>query len=416
MNMEYQAFSTYRLNKAIRKSDFQDVSVADHNIYREKLLYEAIKSIEENLSDTVNPLSSFKLNGNQVYKIDKHHHRLIERNLTSNLNSISDKKAPNRAGIIENLQLLLMEDVPYRIYRWDITKFFESFDSKEVEKFVTQIPNLSPQSKRLFCSILEKHNDLGGTGSPRGLSLSSVLTELMMYEFDSKVSAQPDTFFYARYVDDIIIITSTYENKQRFRSLAEEILPKGLKFNELKCQESPVIGKSPAPKRQTDEFTYSFEYLGYKISIKKRTNTDKHRIIDIDMADKKVKKYKKRLSRAFYDFAKNGSTELLIDRLRFLTKNFKVYNQHLDRTKLSGIYYNYPAIQGNMSNLRDLDGFVKALVLGQRGRLGALLKTKLNSSLRSRILANSFVKGYEDVAFVTFRPERVSQIKRCWDY
>lgn len=414
--MEYQAFSTYRLNKVIRKSDFQNVSVADHKIYREQLLQEATESVRGNFSGVANPLSSFKLDGNKVYKIDKHHHRLIERNLTSNLNSINDKKAPNRAIIMKNLKLLLMEDVPYRIYRWDITKFFESFNNQEIEKFINQIRNLSPQSKSLLCSILEKHKALGGTGSPRGLSLSSVLTELIMCEFDSKISAHPDTFFYARYVDDIIIITSANENNQRFRLLAEESLPKGLKFNELKSQESPMIGKSPTIKKQTDELIYSFEYLGYKISIRKRTNKDKHRIIDIDMADKKVKKYKKRLSRAFYDFAKNGNTELLIDRLRFLTKNFKVYNQHLDRTKLSGIYYNYPAIQGNMSNLKNLDGFIRALVLGQKGRLGTLLIVKLDSNLKSRILANSFVKGYEDVAFVTFRPERVGQIKRCWDY
>lgn len=414
--MEYQAFSTYRLNKVIRKSDFQNVPVADHNLYREKLLQEATESIRGNFSDVANLLSSFKLDGNKVYKIDKHHHRLIERNLTSNLNSISSKKAPNRTSIIENLQLLLMEDVPYRIYRWDVTKFFESFDNEETKIFINQIPNLSPQSKALLCSILEKHKTLGGTGSPRGLSLSSVLTELMMYEFDSKISAHPDTFFYARYVDDIIIITSAKENNQIFRKSAENILPKGLKFNELKSKESPIIGRSPTAKKQTDEFIYIFEYLGYKISIKKRTSKDKHRIVDIDMADKKVKKYKKRLSRVFYDFAKNGNTELLIDRLRFLTKNFKVYNQHLDRTKLSGIYYNYPAIQGNMSNLEDLDGFVRALVLGQKGRLGSLLKVKLNSKLKSRLLANSFVKGHKNIAFVTFRPERVGQIKRCWDY
>ena len=414
--MEYQAFSAYRLNKAIRKSDFQDVCIADQELYREQLIHEATNSVKKKFSDVSNPLSSFKLHGNQVYKIDRHHHRLIERNLTSNLNSINGKNAPNRASIIENLQLLLMEDIPYKIYRWDITKFFESFDNQELETFINQIRNLSPQSKSLLCSILEKYKALGGTGSPRGLSLSSVLTELIMCEFDSKVSAHPHTFFYARYVDDIIIITSANENSQRFRHSAESILPKGLKFNELKSQESPIIGKSPATKKQTDEFAYSFEYLGYKISIKKRTNKDKHRIIDIDMADKKVKKYKKRLSRAFYDFAKNGNTELLIDRLRFLTKNFKVYNQHLDRTKLSGIYYNYPAIQGNMSNLKNLDGFIRALVLGQKGRLGTLLAPKLDSSLKSRILANSFVKGHEDVAFVSFRPERVGQIKRCWDY
>jgi hypothetical protein len=75
--MEYQAFSTYRLNKVIRKSDFQSVSVADHNIYRKKLLQEATESVRRNFSDVANPLSSFKLDGNKVYKIDKHHHRLI---------------------------------------------------------------------------------------------------------------------------------------------------------------------------------------------------------------------------------------------------------------------------------------------------------------------------------------------------
>ena len=102
--MEYQTFSTYRLNKVIRKSDFQKVSVEYHNAYRKKLLKDATESVRGNFSDVTNPLSSFKLDGNQVYKIDKHHHRLIERKLTSNLNSISGKKAPNRANIIENLK------------------------------------------------------------------------------------------------------------------------------------------------------------------------------------------------------------------------------------------------------------------------------------------------------------------------
>lgn len=414
--MEYQSLSIYRLNKAIRKSDFQDVLVAQQDIYREKLLCEAINSVKKNFTDVNNPLSSFKLHGNQVYKIDRHHHRLIERSLTSNLKSISGKIAPDRTSIVENLKLLLMEGVPYRIYRWDIRKFFESFDSEEIKKFIDQINNLSPKNKILLCSLLEKHKDLGGTGSPRGLSLSSVLTELMMCEFDSKTFAHSDTFFYARYVDDIIVITSAKENSQNFRQLAEKNLPKGLQFNELKSQESKAIGKSLTSKKQTDEFIYSFEYLGYKISIKNKTDKNKHRIIDVDMADKKVERYKKRLSRAFYDFAKTGNTELLIDRLRFLTKNFKVYNQHLERTKLSGIYYNYPAIQGNMSNLKNLDGFIKALVLGRKGRLSTLLSSKLNSRLRSRILANSFVRGYKNIAFVTFTPERIGEIKRCWNY
>jgi len=309
-----------------------------------------------------------------------------------------------------------MESVPYRIYRWDITKYFESFDRDEVKNFINQINNLSPKNKILLFSLLEKHRDLGGSGSPRGLSLSSALTELMMHEFDSKAFAHPDVFFYARYVDDIIVITSANENNQNFRQLAEKNLPKGLIFNELKSQESKKIGKSAAPKKQNDKFIYSFEYLGYKISIKNKTDKNKNRIIDIDMADKKVKKYKKRLSRAFYEFTKTGDTELLIDRLRFLTKNFKVYNQHIEKTKLSGIYYNYPAIQGNMSNLKDLDGFVKALVIGRKGRLANLLSFKLNSRLKSRILANSFVRGYENISFVTFNPERINEIKQCWNY
>lgn len=414
--MEYQSLSKHRLDKIIRKSDFKTGSKSQQKAYREQLLVDAIYSVKNRFSDVNNPLSVFNLHTNKVFKIDANHHCLIERKLTSNLRNISTKKAPNRLRIINNLSMLLMEDVPYKIYRWDITKFFESIDIVEITSFIEGIRELSPQSKDLILCILQFHQKLGGTGCPRGLSLSSILTELIMNEFDTQISNHPDTFFYARYVDDIIIVTSANENEQDFKKFSISALPKGLKLNKSKSKESPKINVSPKSKKQNDNFIYSFEYLGYKISIKKRTNEDKHRVIDIDMADKKVEKYKHRLSRAFYDFVRTGNTELLIDRLRFLTKNFKIYNQHIEQTKLSGIYHNYPAIQGNMSNLKDLDGFVKALVLGKKGRLGTLLSSKLNSKLKSRILANSFVKGHKNIAFVTFTPEKVGEIKLCWNY
>lgn len=163
---------------------------------------------------------------------------------------------------------------------------------------------------------------------------------------------------------------------------------------------------------------YSFEYLGYKFNVSdpyKKFKSD-FRVIDIDIATKKANKYKQRISRAFYDFTKTKDWNLLKDRIKFLTGNFRVFNPHINKTKLAGIFYNYPEIQNNVKNLKDLDHYFRRLVLSKHGRLAILLNSLLTSKMKRELLLNSFIKGHTDKKFIHFSQSRIGEIKKCWKY
>nr|WP_274620819.1 RNA-directed DNA polymerase [Enterobacter kobei] len=109
----------------------------------------------------------------------------------------------------------------------------------------------------------------GGKGIPRGLSISAYLAELLMYDFDNQVKDEYSVFYYARYVDDIVIVTSGYEDSDAFVENVKSILPNGLQFNEgKKYYISDLIPKS-AKKTNTapSKKLLSFEYLGYDFSV-----------------------------------------------------------------------------------------------------------------------------------------------------
>ena len=52
-----------------------------------------------------------------------------------------------------------------------------------------------------------------GSGVPRGFGVSAYLSELYMREIDNEIKALPDVIYYARYVDDIVIIFSPKTKK-----------------------------------------------------------------------------------------------------------------------------------------------------------------------------------------------------------
>lgn len=325
----------------------------------------------------------------------------------------------NRSNIIQNLKLLLREGIPYRIYRLDISKFYESIPHNIILDKLHTNHILSPKTKLLIKHLLEMHQTNGGSGVPRGLPISSCISELIMQDFDFKMNNDKNIFFYSRYVDDIILISSGDEDQKRFLKYIENSLPEGLILNSIKKEVSPKITplvtvKDINPKK----IIYSFEYLGYKFNVSdpyKKLKSD-FRIIDVDIATKKAKKYKERISRAFYDFTKTNDWNLLKDRIKFLTGNFRVFNPHINKTKLAGIFYNYPEIQNDMKNLKDLDYYFRRIVLSKHGRLAILLSSLLTSKMKRELLLNSFIKGHTDKKFIYFSQSRIGEIKKCWKY
>lgn len=128
---------------------------------------------------------------------------LILRKLNDNLKRIYGAKQSNRREITKQVYILLQEINPIYIIRLDIRSFYESINLETVLEPVLEETLLSPTSKKIVKAIL---NDPSiPTHIPRGLNISSTLTEIYMREFDSAIRSLNGVYYYARYVDDIII-------------------------------------------------------------------------------------------------------------------------------------------------------------------------------------------------------------------
>lgn len=331
-------------------------------------------------------------------------------------------RQPGRDGIISNVKNLITESTPYAVYRLDIKSFYESFSINDVIEKIESIKLLSPKTKQLLTSLLKRHEFSGGLGLPRGLALSATLSELMMQSFDQAIKSMPAVYFYSRYVDDIIIITNAQENQSVFLREAGELLPNGLEFNRNK-KEIMSIFKPVKPESVSRKMIADFEYLGYRfivhepLEIKKVQKYHYARDVDIDIAESKVKKIKTRIIKSIIDFVKNGDSYLLQRRICYLTTNFSVMDKNKERKRLAGIYYNYHKISVKNSNaLAELDVFLRACLVSNRGAVFSGFRSKITKIQRQRLLTYSFKNGFEKKVFMHFSPKAIHEIQECWEY
>lgn len=368
------------------------------------------------------PLSVFQLFKKNVYQLPKIEDELVARKLTQNLKRFVIPPKEGRTQIVSNLALLLSEGVPYRVYRLDVRSFYESFDRSEVVGALNQLQRLSPQSKNLIEILLKSHAEMGGTGVPRGLSLSAILSDLLMHDFDLLIQSYEDTFYYSRYVDDIVIVTSTRETPDRFIADVKKALPTGLGLNPNKRQIVDAKDKvAPVKPLNSSSAKHNFDYLGYSFLIcdpvkqnNKPKNGEYHRDVTVDIGLSKVKKLKTRIVRSFLDFSCNGDWSLLQDRIAFLTQNFSVHNPKAGEKKLAGIFHSYPLLTNEAIALQELDRFLRNAVLSKNGRSISKSSALLNAPQRRQLLKYSFVRGHANKTFVHFHSTRISDIQNCW--
>lgn len=417
-----QSFSKKTLARVIQKRDFNQVPVAARDAFREALLDRAIVSVLSNFNSPNPPLTAFRLFGKCVYQLPKLEDELVARKLTKNLGRFVSSSCEGRSQIVRNIALLLSEGVPYRVYRLDVRSFYESFQKSDVIRELHQLRHLGPQSKILIETILNAHADMGGTGVPRGLSLSAILSNLLMRNFDKSIQSHDETFYYSRYVDDIVIVTSGRETAERFVVQLRNSLPKGLSFNPSKRQIVEAEGRvKPLKPADPKVSLFEFEYLGYRFFVSepvKQSNVsagDQRRNVIVDIGRSKVKKLKTRIVRSFLDFGRNDDWDLLRDRIAFLTQNFSVHNPKAGEKKLAGIFHSYPLLTDAAAALQELDRFLRNAILSRTGRTFSSSTTSLNASKRRKLLAYSFVRGHALRVFVHFHSTRISEIQRCWE-
>lgn len=419
--MSSQVFSAKSFGFLARQGDywgyFKDSTGKDSKTIKKEILQE----VEDNLNVenyTFQPLHTFIANKKPVYALPRilqdNSNRLavisddfVLRKVNQNLQRIYKVKQADRFQIISNVKTLLANPAPFYVCQLDIKSFYESVDRPKILSDIESSAIVSYQTKGLlkkFFSTLTLQN-----GLPRGINISATLAEYCLKKFDRKVARMNSVYYYARFVDDIIIFSTDPITRQTIKEIAS-FLPEGLELN---------INKKRLYDLSKNE-DVSISYLGYEFKcaplIKKKGPLKRE--IKTRIAKKKANKIKERIVSSFLAYKKDNDFKLLKDRLLFLTATYPLKTQRKKLSKFEnagflhgGILYSYPLID-DLSCLSVLDIFLCGLLFSKT------MKKRITSTLtdpqRAELKKFSFLQGYSRRISRKFRLDHIGRITECW--
>lgn len=345
--------------------------------------------------------------GKKVYVIDQELPAQFYaiKKLESNLASLYRLKPANRDEVMKQLIGMISDGFNYHVLRTDISSFFESIPHDRILKKLKEDQLLSQKSLRLISGILFRYATLAGTpgiGLPRGLGISSYLSELYMREFDQRVKMLGEVVFYARYVDDIVVLFAPLPGadvRVKLPKIRDFLGDISLTMNlaAKKTKESPVNNQGiPEAKG-----AWNFEYLGYRIDFRSG--------LSVFVSRERLKRYKNRVLACFRRYESQRSKNhkkayrLLIKRVRFLTSNTQL--THNKSNAYVGIYFN----NMHITDYKDL------MILD---KIRDIELSRLSSpSLKAKLSKYSFVKGFRERTFRRFHKEgEFKEIVEAWKY
>lgn len=332
---------------------------------------------------------------------------LTLKQLQYNFRKLYKVKQSNRYSIISQLKNLLDDSFPKIIVKTDIKEFYESIPHDKLLKKLYDENLLTHLSKRFIQQILSEYKAIAATtkGIPRGIGISPYLTELYMRDVDAKIKSITNVMYYARYVDDIIVIfmpdidNTTPDYKKTIKDI---FIDEGLTMNE-DIDKTRIINLTDKHRKQN----YSIEYLGYKfISV---YDGNKHIPLKLTISEKKKKRYGERLLKAFTLYEKQSkrnekqARKLFVKRIKFLTSNTRLVNNK--RNVITGIYYTNSLVNTN-ADFHVLDRYFAALIN----------KFAIPSALANRISPpkNSFVKGFDPTCISKFNAIELNTMMKSW--
>lgn len=378
------------------------------------MLRAAVKSANNVLSQGLS-FEHVKAGNREIYRLRKIPDQLIIRKLAQNIKRVARVRQWSRNTVIKNLIRLLAEGLHYRIYRLDIKKFYSSFIPADILTKIRSHTALSPLSCDLTERIFELFATIGGRGLPTGLAISAALSDFMMSEFDNHIRNNDAVYFYARYVDDVLIVTNGAEKPKRLLRQLLKQLPTGLSFNYDKVRVADAPEKAIGAAANIRPL--KIDFLGYAFSVNTPPDKKTFRPVKVDISPKKIAKIKARIARSFLSFAEDKDFPLLEARIKFLTSNFDVLDPNTGARKLVGIYESFPHIKCSPpEGLESLDRFLRGATLGGRGRAFSHASPHLTGKQRRKLLTYSFTKGHELRIFCHFSRHRLAKIKECWKY
>ncbi len=328
---------------------------------------------------------------------DTPEHFFALKQVQANVSRLFGIKQSNRFEIVNQVKNLLSDKFPKYILRTDIDDFYENIPQEKLLNKINRDNLLSPFSRKILRQILHKYKVLSGSekGIPRGIGVSAYLAELYMRDIDKKIMALDNVTYYARYVDDIIIIfiPSSTANSIDYLEELKKIIAANYK---LKLSDRKTLSCDLLNTQQS----CSFEYLGYKFFF---GNGE----VKTRLTDKKIKKYKRRIDLAFNHYInlsrvnEKEARNILVKRIRFLTGNTRLKNNK--ENIMVGIYY-------SNSQLTEKNDFEK---------LDDFLRTRIDEKidlpqLRKRLNRYNFKNSFETRRFSPFKAIEFQEITKIW--
>lgn len=381
---------------------------------KEEKLLEIFEKICNNVQN-----KSFKIKLNQsihggkaVYSIDRiPEYYFTAKKLQNNFHQLYGIKQSNRYQIISQIKCLINDKFPKYIIRTDIKGFYESILNVKITNKLNEENLLSPFSKKIIKQLIreyEKMSGLGkGVGIPRGVGISAYLAEYYMRKIDKNIESLPFLSYYARYVDDIIIVfTPQYTNgyKDYFDEI-EKIITKdtGLSLNlkKSKTQKIDLI-------RREDK-NYNLNYLGYQYCFANKPKRKDIEDVKIYLSSNKFNRYRTKIRLAFNEYNIQSSRNpkrafnQLRARIKYLTGNTRLVNNKCNI--LVGIYFSNSFLtEEGVEELKKLDTTL----------LWYINRNIKNKTLKNILYRYNFYSGYTEKKYYKFSSKQLEMINNIW--
>lgn len=191
------------------------------------------------------------------------------------LHSMFDKnvnrKLPN--NYIKDIKNYIRKNSDEKFYlKLDLEKFYDTIDHKILMSQLNEqnVPELILDLiKRAISNITVPQNTKKSQyvnfsckiGVPQGLSISNILAQIYLIEFDKTIDKRK--YFYQRYVDDILLLNSSEISNFRVKNFINELKKLKLSVNESKTEQNSLREKS-------------FSFLSYSVESNKISVSEKN--------------------------------------------------------------------------------------------------------------------------------------------
>jgi len=341
--------------------------------------------------------------------------RLLVSAATATFSKVTRVKQANRHLVSATFANMLSEGIPFVVHRFDLRKFYESIPREKIELRLIEDLGLPRSTVRVMRSLFQGCTEQGVVGLPPGVSSSGVLSEDYLLPIDRALANHDHIYFYSRYVDDIIVVSSVEAKHRDLKAWLRDILQSrgGLRLNHEKSRGLLIEGG------QSNKPPSLIEFLGYQYTI--TPQKENNNVVSIDIAPAKIEKLASRLCLSARAFLNDHDYDLFEDRIRALSGNYRIPGGQKGHQPKVGIFYSYPAVSASTydqdeSGLSKLDSFLRALLLGRKTSLSRSLTTALTTGQRRHLVRYSFTAGHRTRQLTKFPSQRVGKIVGCWKY